>query len=231
MDDELLAKPTPDKNPVLSRKINTLFHLLVKTEKNPQDKSAGDSVLGVDANSLSLTNDHFLKPPTSVPDEETLTNISSQIAQTNADNFLIENPKTYSTMPKTSTNSSVFLSLPIQVDSSERLLMLNLGDDFTHIWFPNCRKFLSMKKIKTALAATKQSKRPIELNQNSNIPKVFVCHTHDNNIFIGPYKKTDKQNLALFVREDNHMVLADVYHKKTGSKYTKKSKGTYHNNL
>lgn len=105
--------------------------------------------------------------------------------------------------------------------------MLNIGDDFTHIWFSECRSFLSMKKIKAVLAAAKEGQRPIELNQTGHSIRIFISHEHENSIFIGPYKRSEKQNLALFVREGKHMVLAHEYHKKNGEKYTKKSKGMY----
>lgn len=217
----ILAQPTPDKNPLLSKKINTLYHLLVRNEQNKSgdNKTLDNSELNFDTNTIE--NDQVTIPQDITPD---LSNTKDE-AIPSSSNAVSDAAKTEGSTIFSSGSGR--LSLPIPVNTAERLLMLNVGDDFTHIWFPNCRKFLSMKKIRSTLAMAKHLKHSIEITQGMNFPKVFVTHTHDNNIFIGPYKKNDKQNLALFVRQDNHMVLADSYHKKFGVQYTKKSKGKF----
>lgn len=201
MDDELRAKPTPEQNPLLSKKINLLYQLLTTQAAISQASTEPNVALNVKVDESSTPKATPPKPAP-VPSEQ-------------------------STGKKVDfENSAMRLSLPIPVTAEQRLLMITIGDDFTHFWFPSWRKFLSLKRIQNAFAVTKQLNKAIELSQNDNYPKVFVSHLHDNCIFIGPYDETGRQNFALFVKHENHMVLSEVYYKEPGNTYTKKTKGT-----
>lgn len=222
MDDELRAKPTPDQNPLLGRKISTLYHLLTTREIQKNTKLKSNSESGANSETPDTTIECDTSP--NAPANETQTILNDNI----------ETSETSDTRPKdakpTKTffeNASMCLSLPIPVDSSQRLLMINIGDDFTHLWFPTwSQKYLSAKKIQHSLAVSKHMDTAFEMSHGDNHPKVFVSKSHDNCIFIGPYGNTDRQNLALFVKHNNHMMLSDTYYKNNlGDKYTRKTKG------
>lgn len=219
MDDDFRAKPTPDKDPELSKKILTLYQLLTTHRTQLQKVQQADKTIEVKANVESK------KPVTASQSEVNSTPITEESNQ-----IIVGNGKTISTMTDSKSyfeNSSMRLMLPIPVDSMQRLLMINVGDDFTHIWFPTWHKFLSSKRISEAFNLAKKAGTAIEMSQRNNNPKVFVTHSHDKCIFIGPYAKDDKQNLALFVKYEKHMILSEIYHKKYGKTYQRKTKGKH----
>lgn len=229
MDDELRAKPTPDQNPLLGRKINALYQLL--TTREIQKSRA--TIANAETNTTPERRLNIEKPNASIPSLDLDSppnerNAPSQNRIDDTDGVTETSQKHENKKPAKPyfENASMRLSLPIPVDSSQRLLMINVGDDFTHVWFPTWHKFLSTKRIQNTFALSKKLDKAIEMSQSDNHPKVFVSNSHDNCIFIGPYGNRDRQNLALFVKHENHMWLSELYHKKFGIKFTKKTKGT-----
>lgn len=227
MDDELRAKPTPDQNPLLGRKINALYQLLTTREIQ---RPSNASVANVETNTTPERKLYTEKPNASIPSLDldsppTIATSQNRINNTDGVNETPQRDANKKPAKPFFENASMRLSLPIPVDSSQRLLMINVGDDFTHVWFPTWHKFLSTKRIQSTFALSKKMDKAIELSQSDNQPKVFVSNSHDNCIFIGPYGNRDRQNLALFVKHESHMWLSQVYHKKFGITFTKKTKG------
>lgn len=250
MDDELRAKPTPDQNPLLGRKINTLYQLLTQiTPRTTPIKSDGSGTitpireLNDETSILSTLSSNdgtsvSMKGLLSIESVATADYTDASDSNANKDgdgndkkddddddddNGIVEIKPLESV--SYFENSSMRLSLPIPIAPNQRLLMINVGDDFTHVWFPSWHKFLSIKRIQNSFILCKQVGKAIEMSQSVNYPKVFVSHSHENCIFIGPYGNMDRQNLALFVKHDNHMMLSELYYKKFGDTYTKKTKG------
>lgn len=240
MDDELRARPTPDQNPLLGLKINRLYQLLTKSSpQKPQsnmdnlmkksiqeteDSSVGARICDSSNEGASLVESSNNEADAIVEDSNDGDGDGDGENDENEDNDVkmikpIESASFFE-------NTSMRLSLPIPVLSSQRLLMINVGDDFTHVWFPSWHKFLSIKRIQNSFILSKKLGKAIEMSHSNKYPKVFVSHSHDNCIFIGPYGNRDRQNLALFVKHDNHMMLSELYYKKFGQKFTKKTKGT-----
>lgn len=228
MDDELRVKPTPDQNPLLGRKINALYQLLTTREiqktqpavENAETKDSPKLSPKADSETLDLT-----VPTIQCDSPPDVSNFKPE-SITNDNEETNETLKTIEKQTKPYfENASMRLSLPLLVDPSQRLLIITLGDDFTHIWFPTWRKFLAAKRIQSCFLNAKKMNKAIEMTQTNNLPKVFVSNLHDNCIFIGPYGRTDRQNLALFVKHENHMMLSDVYYQDPNNKYTRKTKG------
>lgn len=239
LDDELIARPTPTENPLLSQKINTLYQLLTNQSQSSNESLSSDIAKNIESTVLKKL---IIEPPAM---EDVAQNLSSSFGlpsnntgdDADADDDDQKPSNTPDVDPLSSTdnmnffeNASMRLSLPIPVKPKQRLLMVNLGDDFTHIWFPTWRKFLSLRRIQNALSMAKNAGKVIEMSLSINVPKVFVSNLHDNQIFIGPYGSEDRQNIALFIRHNNHMVLAEEFHESFGVSYTKKSKGMYGKN-
>lgn len=231
MDDELRAKPTPDQNPLLGRKINALYQLLTKFSAPNSQQVAESNVSNIsmeiqkDAN-IAGCSPNERKLTANVPKSEPMEAVGENDETADGDGNDVEDVESNES-PPFFENTSMRLSLPIPVDKSQRLLMINVGDDFTHLWFPSWHKFLASKRIQHTFDVSKKLGKAIEMTQSDNYPKVFVSPSHLNCIFIGPYGKNDRQNLALFVRHQNHMMLAEQYYKQHGNTYTKKSKGKW----
>lgn len=292
MENELIAKPTPKNNPMLSHKINMLYHLLTgKGPSNahiqPEIKTTASDIMaiyGIESED-SLNNELKLMPrkpidPEAIdfvslvePKNDVASSSSSSSAKPNLSNgiscngddveFISFIPPTevvrrISKRPSRSSRSSrssddrqaipledrmdvnnyefesddnvenhfenahIGLRLPIAIEPTQRMLMLALGDDFTHIWFQMYRKFISRRNIIQCLKRSITDKTPIEV---STSPIVYVTHTHDRCIFIGPYGIEDKQNVLLCVHQNNRMIPAKVYEQKCPNPDRLKTKG------
>lgn len=302
LENELVAKPTPEKNPLLSQKINTLFHLLMSSSPGssaqsssriiPTDWSNTSSdieeldICGLnDTPANAASDESHIKVEDGDNDEieyvslfdESNESTSSASKQSNpalASNEMGENSKSnpqyvsendcsdydmstgmstgmsptatidansfynYTSAQQFDGDSNVFdaivvehfentklgLTLPIEMNRNQRLFMLILGKDFTHVWFPTAHKFLSRKRILHAMLESKVKMVPIEISPG-HLPKVFVTYTHEHRVFIGPYDRQEKQNVALFMYHNNHMVLSQIFAKRNPHLLLAKSKG------
>lgn len=238
MDDELIARPTPEKNPLLSKKINTLFHLLTNPPKVPTENP---NEIAIDKNDeeTSQNTESAKDNPASAekldpqPDPSFIDDSPSKLSDFECNDIVRKVAAATQSHRNVNffENVSMRLSLPIPIERNQRLLRMHIGDDFSHMWFPTWRKFLSLKQIQNTLTMAKASGKAIEMSQSVNRPKVFVSHLHDNQVFMGPYESTDvQQNVSLFIRNDERrMELAEDYHKRHSQKYTKKTKGIQNN--
>lgn len=269
MDDEHRAKPTPDKNPVLSRKINMLYQLLMKQSSlkfNQQRLPETSAMTPRDIeNNAIISNAQTESQSTAISTSSSSTSssslvISSEISNTNksahGDDQTVNDPQNGNgknigssdaddahenndtdagdtnenqddeTVPYFE-NNAMSLRLPIPITMKQRLLMLNVGDDFTHIWIPSWHKFLSKKRIHNSFKLSKEVGIALEMSQKNHNPKVFVSHEHQNCIFIGPYGNNDPQNIFLFVKHNESMVLSTTYYKKSNTTFAKKTKASW----
>lgn len=117
--------------------------------------------------------------------------------------------------------------LPIPVAPNQRWLMMSLGVDFTHIWFPSWRKFLSMKRIRSCLQEARTNKKTIKISTGQTAPHVYVTHSCLNEIFVGPYGMDQEQDLALFVRHYKRILLSENYAKQKGLVFSPKTIGEF----
>lgn len=250
MDDELRAKPTPDKNPLLGRKINMLYRLLVQRhslarpedgtpmkalqeiENNtciPNAQSPGassSSSSGANASSLNpKDNEQKLNDVQNERPHDSTKNNDAEDDDDDDDDVVDVSEIQMDESASYFENTSMSLHLPIPCTMKQRLLMLNVGDDFSHIWFPTWRKFLSHKRIQNSFVLAKKMGKAFEMSQRGNNPKVFVSPDHENCIFIGPYGSNDRQNIGLFQKHEKHMVLSQKYYKEFNKTYTKQTKG------
>lgn len=306
LENELVAKPTPEKNPLLSQKINTLFHLLMSNSSGSATASSNRvipthwssasadiqelDIYGLNDTSASAAgNETHVKIEDEDNDEieyvslfdesnESTSRASNQSNLALASNEIGENSNsigqymsesdsndydvstagmsvttsihTNSFYNNTSVqhfddssnlfdtsvnehfeNSQLGLTLPIAMNRDQRLFMIIFGRDFTHIWFPTVHKFLSRKRIMHALLESKLKMRPVDISPGPQLPKVFVTYTHTNRVFIGPYDKQEKQNVALFMYHQNHMVLSQIFMNRNPHLLLAKSKGKMFANL
>lgn len=165
------AIPSAEENPHLTQKINNLHQLLVRRDRR--------SILNAAANNPT---------PPSAP-----TAPLTRTVQTRS-NLTLD---TLSNM----NGSQLQLLLPIPLSKDQRWLMVTLGTDFTHIWLPQWRNFLSVKRIRSALAYAAQTQKTIQLSSPNSHPSVFVTGVRHNQIFIGPYQINESQQLTLYFRD------------------------------
>lgn len=187
----LHASPSAGENPELTQKIDQLHKLLIQKE--------------------SQRTTHVAAPTTAVP--------AAQPAAAPAMGPSTQMVTARSNLPTlrnlhNMNETQLQLLLPIPLSQDQRWLMMTLGNDFTHIWLPQWRKFLSYKRIRSALTYASQTRKTIELSPPECHPSVFATCVRSNQIFVGPYHMNEPQKLALFHRHaDGRMLLSENYAK------------------
>lgn len=185
IEEGLHASPSAEDNPELTQKIDQLHKLLIQRDKQAIAR----------ANTL-----------TQVASATTSAAAPTEIV-TARSNLTLENLRNMN-------ETQLQLLLPIPLSKDQRWLMMTLGTDFTHIWLPQWRKFLSHKRIRGALVYAAESRKTIELSPPNCHPSVFVTCVRRNQIFVGPYHMNEPQKLALFYRHaDGRMMLSENYAK------------------
>lgn len=202
MKEGLHASPSADDNPELTQKIDQLHRLLSQEQhggSSPAQPKAVTPVTAVPAATPAVT---LAATPAVTPAVKPATE-----RVTAKSNLTLENLQNINV-------SQLQLLLPIPLSKDQRWLMMTLGTDFTHIWLPQWRKFLSHKRIRSALVYAAQTRKTIELSPPNCHPSVFVTSVRRNQIFVGPYHMNEPQKLALFYRhEDGSMLLSENYAK------------------
>lgn len=187
----LHASPSAEENPKLTQKIDQLHKLLIQREKQTANQAEAPAQVAAPSPAQ----------PT-VPATPAITDVV-----TARSNLTLENLQNMN-------ESQLQLLLPIPLSQDQRWLMMTLGTDFTHIWLPQWRKFLSYKRIRSALGYAAQTRKTIELSPPGCHPSVFVTCVRSNQIFVGPYHMNEPQKLALFYRHANgRMLLSETYAK------------------
>lgn len=200
----LHASPSAEENPALTHKIDQLHKLLIQRQKQ---ETAQANVLAQAAKAPVRTPLPVVPPVAPKVTTVTPTAVTATDVVTARSNLTLENLQNMN-------ESQLQMLLPIPLSKDQRWLMMTLGTDFTHIWLPQWRKFLSHKRIRSALVYAAQSKKTIELSPPDCHPSVFVTNVRKNQIFVGPYHMNEPQKLALFYRHaDGRMLLSENYAK------------------
>lgn len=199
INDSLHASPSAEENPGLTKKIDDLHKLLIQREKQTTAQTETPVVGG---------------EPEAVARPTDVVTVRSNLTLENLQNM---------------SESQLQLLLPIPLSQDQRWLMMTLGNDFTHIWLPQWRKFLSYKRIRSALIYAAKTRKTIELSPPGCHPSVFVTSVRRNQIFVGPYHMNEPQKLALFYRQNaGKMLLSENYSKLPGvAPFTRRSIGEY----
>lgn len=107
------------------------------------------------------------------------------------------------------------IHLPIPVVGCHRWLMLTLANDFSHIFIPSWKHFLSHKKIKCAIDHANRTQKTVRMGPADIKPHVYVPHNSDRKIYFGPMQKSESLNLQLLQQCDGKMLLREDYQRIT----------------
>lgn len=107
------------------------------------------------------------------------------------------------------------IHVPIPVVGCHRWLMLSLANDFSHIFVPAWKQFISHKKILAAIEHAKKTRKTVRMGPTSLKPQVYVPHDSDKKIFFGPMQKNETIDLQLLQQTDGKMLLREDYQRIT----------------
>lgn len=119
------------------------------------------------------------------------------------------------------------IQVPIPVVGSHRWLMLSLAADFSHIYVPNWKQFISYEKIISAMDQAKKSLRTVRWGPPNLKPQVYVPHNSDMKIFFGPLLKNESLELQLLQHYDGKMILREDYQRMAQQKPNGLTFGTW----
>lgn len=119
------------------------------------------------------------------------------------------------------------INLPIPVVGSHRWLMLSLGNDFTHIFVPEWKQFISHKKILAAIDHAKKSQKTVRLGPITLKPQIYVPHNSNMKLFFGPMQKNETLELQLLQQTDGKMLLREDYQRLTKQQPRSLTTGTW----
>lgn len=103
------------------------------------------------------------------------------------------------------------IHVPIPVVGCHRWLMLSLANDFSHIFVPAWKQFISHKKILSAIEYAKRTQRTVRMGPMDLKPHVYVPHDSEMKIFFGPMQKNESLDLQLLQESDGKMLLREDY--------------------
>lgn len=239
------ASASRESHPELSKKISKLFDTLTR-----RNTDAGVNVLtaytqqmnGGDVNTIELDTDSSSNDSAQHRASETDSSSPSTADHMSNGNASVDDS---ASNPPLVTIRKAVTNIPIRDEPNEPIqiplltirpsiatqwLMLDLEDDFTHIFFPTGKKFLSLKLIRYSLEVARKGKTVL-ITQADFHPQVYATPVYQNKVFIGPYLKHVDMNIALFRRFNGRMMLLETFEKEQGFQIPNRSTGNAFNHI
>ncbi|KAG4075032.1 hypothetical protein HA402_004578 [Bradysia odoriphaga] len=117
---------------------------------------------------------------------------------------------------KMDTSNIDKIQLPIPVNQNQRwYFMLSLANDFSHIYVPAWKQFISHKKIMLAIDHAKKTQQTVQFGPDNLSPQLYVSHNSDMKLFFGPMVKNETLNLQLLQQHEGKMIQREEYQRMT----------------
>jgi len=235
MEGNACTKPTPQTHPILTKKINVLCSLMVKQKIREQHKQQMISTVNATSDTLSVSGTASVSsasvPPTPTPTPSPVVTPSSVIppspiiapspiitpspviapaAQNKETALIIRSNIEFRKVNQADVRT---LQIPEIPEQDHRWVVLNLFDDFSHIFVPAFRDMISLDRIYQVVRAAHESKKIIKLQFFKDAPyDAFVTPSSKRKIYFGPLP-LDKEApvLVLLQSVDGKMMLREVY--------------------
>ncbi|XP_034110531.1 LOW QUALITY PROTEIN: uncharacterized protein LOC117572062 [Drosophila albomicans] len=226
MEGNACTKPTPQSHPILTKKINVLCSLMVKQKIREQHKQLELARAAKEAANLQS-----LSATTSSQDIATVSTPSSVASPAAVPATMLPTPPARSTTTTTQNKDAGLiirsniefrkvhqgdvsaLQIPERHAKDHRWLVLNLFDDFSHIFVPAFRDMISLDRIYQVVRASYDTQKVIKLQFFKDAPyDAFVTPASKRKIYFGPLP-LDKEPpvLVLLQSVDGKMMLREVY--------------------
>lgn len=232
------AIPTPKTHPELSQKISQLFQIMQsknlfgETNNGYKVSPSPSEVVSIDLDSDSSIDDSVAKNKVIKPSGITkMVNGQLKTGGNLRKRAKITFKKPITNIPLTNppTQPLQIPLLPISITALEEWFMLNIEDDFTHIFFPSTKKFLSLDLIAISLKMSASRKKTLLITQPHFYPHVYATPAYENKIILGPYRRRLDMNICLFRRINGKMILLETIEKDQGYKIQNRSTGNLRN--
>lgn len=232
MEGNACTKPTPQTHPILTKKINVLCTLMVKQRVREVYRKAGLSETSSTVTSPTAPGLLAPAPPSPLP-------AAATIADTPAlDTTLVSAPPPSTAAPVAASGGTtaqskdiclnirsniefrkVFqtdvgeLQIPELHDYDHRWVVLNLFDDFSHIFVPAFRDMISLDRIHNVVRVAHETKKVVKVQFFQDAPyDAFVTPSSRRKVYFGPLRlDMEPPVLVLLQSVDGKMMLREVY--------------------
>ncbi|KAH8301762.1 hypothetical protein KR059_011144 [Drosophila kikkawai] len=243
MEGNACTKPTPQTHPLLTRKINVLCSLLVKQRVREHQRKVQPG--GGEASSSTCTspvpeaqrlpNKRKLKAAPgggasdAEPQRAEATSSSTAVAPSRPTPPPPVAPPSASRKTSTLGISNIEfrkvshsdvdeLQIPELHDYDHRWVVLDIFDDFSHIFVPACGDMISLTRIHTVMRMSAESQKVVRLQFFPNAPyDAFVTPSSKKKIYFGPLHLDMPPPVLLLLQSvDRKMMTREAYQKDHG---------------
>ncbi|KAH8297218.1 hypothetical protein KR044_007454 [Drosophila immigrans] len=222
MEGNACTKPTPQSHPILTKKINVLCSLMVKQKIREQHKQLELAKASKEATNLPQSSNATTPPqdiavstptpPSTALPAAILPTPSPRSSTTHSKDagLIIRSNIEFRKVHQGDVSA---LQIPERHAKDHRWLVLNLYDDFSHIFVPAFRDMISLDRIYQVVRVSHESQKVIKLQFFKDAPyDAFVTPASKRKIYFGPLP-LDKEPpvLVLLQSVDGKMMLREVY--------------------
>uniref|UniRef100_A0A1A9X4B3 MGA conserved domain-containing protein n=1 Tax=Glossina brevipalpis TaxID=37001 RepID=A0A1A9X4B3_9MUSC len=220
-------KPNPQNRPALTKKINILCCLLLRQRIREEKLKMFKRDL---VKTRKKSNDRDNSPPSSLSrlNEQT----DSRKRKLNSSFACINNVKVPSSLEKIGNEASKMksnieirkitpndvhdLHLPQLHKQKHKWLVLDLRNDFSHIFVPDFRELLSLDRIQKVITFARQKQKIIKMQFFLNAHfDVFITPNSGRKIYVGPFEINVKEPLLILLQSvDGQMMMRELYQEK-----------------
>ncbi|XP_034142525.1 uncharacterized protein LOC117592677 [Drosophila guanche] len=224
------TKPTPQTHPLLTKKINVLCSLLVKqrirehqkkeattdarptasTKVVPDKEPATATEKASTSASASASASESVTAPEEDYVQEPARPASSNQALTKANASNIRSNIEFRKLTRSDVDE---LDIPDSYQGDHRWVVLDLVDDFSHIFVPAFGEMISLDRIHKVMRVAREKKKLVKLQFFHQAPyDAFVTSTSRKKIYFGPLRlDMSPPVLVLLQSVDGKMMLREVY--------------------
>ncbi|KAH8389726.1 hypothetical protein KR200_000434 [Drosophila serrata] len=243
MEGNACTKPTPQTHPLLTKKINVLCSLLVKQRVREHQKKVqqgGETSSSTCTSPVPEAQGTPIKRKLEIAAEEEGSSeqepqgalVIAPIATSSSIAVAPNRPTPPVAPPSTSrktnslghtniefrkvTHSDVDeLQIPELHDTDHRWVVLDIFDDFSHIFVPACGDMISLTRIHTVMRMSAESQKVVRLQFFPNAPyDAFVTPSSKKKIYFGPLHLDMPPPVLLLLQSvDRKMMTREAYQK------------------
>ncbi|ALC41871.1 CG3363, partial [Drosophila busckii] len=229
MEGNSCTKPTPETHPILTKKINVLCTLMVKQRIRdrppqlpapPQQPAPQPQPLppvpvqpptlsSIPAIPFSIVSLPMVKPPVIIAPPIVTPIVTPTIAPKDS----VMNIRSNIEVRKVNQADVSELQIPELHDEDHRWLVLNLFDDFSHVFVPAFRDMISLDRIHNVMREAVGRNKVVKLQFFKDAPyDAFVTPSSRRKIYFGPVPlDMAPPVLVLLQSVDGKMMLREVY--------------------
>lgn len=213
-----LVRPTPESHPQVTMKVNELYKMLFLREIQVMKQKQA-----IAKNASHPPEPRRLETQVMEPKQTTTKNASDKpksAGSVSISNLTLQKSQPHSIKVKSnleimpiSEMVAKSLVIPLPNKQDHLWLMVDLVDDFSHIYVPEWKDFLTYSRIKRSFEIAAKSKKTVKLAKLAGKADIYATPDCYNRLYIGPYFEKANVNLVLCQNVDEKILLREDFEK------------------